>query len=417
MPKTATLPNQKNPRASASLTPQQPIAYNSRWSKLQKVSARLEELAYRLGPGTQLPRVTDLCSQFEASITTVNAALGDLADRCILDRRPGVGNFVATDLHRTNILLLCNSDLLSRPELSPFWSILMKSAQQRASTNNRGFDLQFAEPPFGSQRENIPMLSETVTRLIENGRVDGAVAIGLSRETIALVQHRGFPVVSFAGPSDYAVMLHAEHLIQQGVQSLAEAGARRIALWSPMQTFVPAEETQHFQRVYLKTFQEAVVAAGLPFEDNLVQQNRHRAPLPTSVTETSYQQQGYETALSVFGGDAAVTPPDAVLSTDDMMTVGALSAFRVCGVEVSRRRSAAASGENTKLLMATHANIGSPVLIGYEDDLFLLENDPSDVVEGLFTVLEALMAGEADVSHRTLVSARLRRLDTGSSRS
>jgi DNA-binding LacI/PurR family transcriptional regulator len=409
MPKVTTVAAEKKDVLGA---PPRPAAYNPRWSKLQTVAAQLEEMAFSLGPGAQLPRVADLCRQLGSSITTVNAALGDLEGRGILQRRPGVGNFVASNLHRANILLLCNAGLLSRPELSPFWAMLIQNARARAGTNALGFDLQFAEPTFGKQPEDAPVLSESVTRLIEQGRVSGAVAIGLEAGTMSLLQRHGFPVVSFAGPADYAVMQDMEDQIRLGVQTLAKAGAERIALWSPHQTFAPPDAVRHFQDAFVRTFQEAVTAAGLPFEKDLVRQNRERAPLPDSFTDTSYQRQGYETALSVFASESGrqpgITPPDAILSTDDMLTVGALSAFRRCGVEVSRTKSARGSGDKRSVLMATHANVGSPVLIGYEEDLFLLENDPADVVAALFSVLEALMAGDDSVSHRVLVRGRLR---------
>ncbi|MES2463689.1 MAG: GntR family transcriptional regulator [Armatimonadota bacterium] len=386
-----------------------PSAYSPRWSKLQIVSSQMEELAVRLGPGAQLPRVTDLCKQIGASITTVNAALGDLENRGILLRRPGVGNFVASNLHRANVLLLCNSGLLSRPELSPFWAMLIQSAKARATSEALGFDLQFAEPAFGSPTLNAPEISDSVAHLIGAGRVNGAVAIGLDAPPVHYLERQGIPVVSFAGPSNYAVIHNMPDLILKGVRALAEAGAKRIALWSPLQNFVAVEKTVHFQEVFYQAFQSALADVGLPFEAELVQQNSHRATTPGSFTETPYQRQGYETALAVFGDNpdgftVAATPPDAVLCTDDMMTAGALPALRRCGITVYGKKNAVPKS----ILFATHANVGSPVLTGYEDDLIIVEMDPADVAEALFQLLERLMAGDTTVSSRTLVSARLK---------
>lgn len=415
MPKATTSGGQKRELGSAipvaPLTAR-PVSYHPRWSKLQTVAARLEQLAFRLGPGTQLPRVSDLCVQFGSSITTINAALGDLEGRGILLRRPGVGNFVAKDLHRANVLLICNSNLLSRPELSPFWEMLIQGTHARANTDTLRFDLQFTESDFGRQTESAPVFSETLARRIESGRVDGAVAIGVGAETMALLEQPGFPIVSFAGPATYAVMQDTPDLIRLGVETLAEAGARRIALWSPLELYSPPDAVSYFQNAFREAFKAALAMVGLPFEEALMQQNNPRAMLPGSLTDTSYQKQGYETALSVFAPEGgphggAVAPPDAIVSTDDMLTIGALSAFRRCGVEVSRGKVRGVGKRS--VLMATHANANSPVLIGYEEDLFLLEMDPADVVDALFTILEALMAGEDTVAKRTYIGGRLRR--------
>jgi len=131
----------------------------------------------------------------------------------------------------------------------------------------------------------------------------------------------------------------------------------------------------------------------------LVQQNTHRAPEPGAFTETPYQEQGYETALSVFGDSALL--PNGIVSTDDMFTAGALSALRRCGVRV--RPPEAPVGSEPSVLIATHANVGSTVLIGDADDLGLLQVNPADVVQALFTALEELMRGDASVSLRTYV--------------
>jgi DNA-binding LacI/PurR family transcriptional regulator len=409
MLKAATLSGQSQKGPRGVTTAPRLASASARWSKLQTVAAQLEELAFQLGPGTQLPRVSDLCSQFGASITTVNAALGDLEARGILQRRPGVGNFVAPDLHRANILLLCDASLLSRPELSPFWAMLIQGAQGRANTDSLGFDLQFAEPTFGRQTDGPPELSEQVSRLIENGRVDGVIAIGLERPIMGILERCGFPVVSFAGPASYTVIQSIPDLVGHGIHALAKAGAKRIALWSPMQTFTTREDVQHYQRLFRECFQTSLAEVGLPYLPELVQQNGHRATEPGSFTDVSYQRQGYETALAVFENRAAsggIELPDAIFSTDDMLTVGAIPALRRCGIEIRREIMEGA------ILMASHANVGSPVLLGYEDDLYLVENDPADVVEALFTKLEVLMSGKEPITQQTVVPGRLRLPET-----
>lgn len=410
MPESATLDTRQEqgaaPKEPAGGIPAARIALpaNTRWTKLQTVSSQLEEIALQLGPKTKLPRVSDLCVQLNASITTVNAALGDLETRGILQRRPGVGIFVAPDLHRANILLLCNSGLLSRSDLSPFWAMLIQSAQARAHNDALGFDLQFAEPTFGVRRSSMPAVSESVTRLIETNRVNGALAVGLAEGTIAYLQQRGIPVVAFAGPANHTVQQDFMGLIHSGVRALADAGARRIALWSPLQTYCPRSDSNHYIAARYEAFRSALADAALPFDESLVRQNEYRAPEPDSSTEVPFARQGYETAMDVFANPGGTELPDAILSTDDMMTAGALSALRRCDVQVGE-----ATGNGTRsVLIATHANAGSPVLIGYEDALILLEMDTAAVVEALFADLETLMAGKELPGDRTLVQCSVK---------
>ena len=46
-----------------------------------------------------------------------------------------------------------------------------------------------------------------------------------------------------------------------------------------------------------------------------------------------------------------------------------------------------------QIAVATHANAGSPTLLGWEDKLIRLEFDPAAIVGGLFSCLDALIAG------------------------
>jgi len=394
----------KKTSAEAAIPPRRVLPGSLRANKSQIASAQLEELAARLGAGTKLPRMTDLCAQLNISITTLVAALNDLEARGILQRRHGVGIFVAPELHRANIVLLCDARFFSEPGLSPFWTLLIQHVRERAKTEALGFELHFAEPTYTSRLPDAPVVSETVARLIDSGRIHGALAIGVAAKTTAYLEQRGIPLVAFAGKAEHAVLIDVESLVRQGVHLLAEAGARRLALWSPMQTLTWQEESAYARQQLLSAFQQGLAEVGLPFIPELVQQNTHRASEPGAFTEMPYQEQGYETALSVFGASALL--PDGIVSTDDMLTAGALSALRRCGVRV--RPPKAPAGSEHSVLIATHANVGSSVLIGDADDLCLLQVNPADVVQALFTTLEELMRGDASVSPRTYIPVTVR---------
>jgi DNA-binding LacI/PurR family transcriptional regulator len=97
----------------------------------------------------------------------------------------------------------------------------------------------------------------------------------------------------------------------------------------------------------------------------------------------SYQEQGYRAVQEVYGGQSLPEAPDGLVIINDLMTVGALAAFRESGLRL---------GEDVKI--ATHSNKNSNVLLGYEPLLSRLEIDPTAVVCALFDTLETLMKGE-----------------------
>lgn len=80
-----------------------------------------------------------------------------------------------------------------------------------------------------------------------------------------------------------------------------------------------------------------------------------------------------------------------------MMTHGALLASQKLGVRV---------GSDVKV--ASHANVGSPTLLGHEEDLTLLEVNSSELVQAMFAQLESLMDGQVPTQSNVLIAPRLR---------
>jgi DNA-binding LacI/PurR family transcriptional regulator len=63
-------------------------------------------------------------------------------------------------------------------------------------------------------------------------------------------------------------------------------------------------------------------------------------------------------------------------------------------------------GDDIKI--ATHANRGSPALLGWENELTMIEVDPEEIVHRMFDILERLMKGDAPVQTVYEVTPRLR---------
>jgi DNA-binding LacI/PurR family transcriptional regulator len=376
-------------------------------TKLRLVSDELENLAVGLGAGAKLPTVGSLCSRFGVSVTTLTTVLGQLETSGVIRRHQGKGLFVADGLRKRNIVLLCDADFFARPGLSPFWLLLLDHVRERARTEALGFELHFTETHLQSSDSGRPAISPTVAGLMEGGRIDGVLAIGVSFETSAYLEKRGIPVVAFGGPATHSVSIDMADLVSQGVQALAAVGARQIGLWT---SFQPGRKGWNAPPTPQETarkeaFQEALETANLPFDESLVEDSRRFKPsVDNPLADKLPQEQGYETALDVFmAGKESVTDstlrlPDGIVSPNDMFTVGVLSALRRLGLR-----------PGIDLHIATHANIGSTALLGYEEELILLEVDPSHVVAALFAKLEALMERECSVPLATSIQATLRK--------
>ena len=323
------------------------------------VRAHLTDLSRRLGPGARLPGVRTLCAELGVSLSTVNGALAELERERLIRRRHGSGIFVAPDLLRRRIALICRPSFFCQLGASPFWGLLLHEAQRRA--DERGDELQIHFAPPDAE--------------LAQGRLHGVVSVGLDLEFVERIEAHGVPVVAYAGPARYTVGSNDEGLIRLGFAALHDAGCRRVARWRGHGAGSSEERL---------LFDALAKRAGAP------SLSRDADPAPTR------QEQGYRLAETVFSGPADARP-DGILFPDDMLTIGALGAFPAYGVAVG-----------TTVRLATHANVGSPVLLGWERRLIRLEVDPAAIVRTLFDRLEAALTDRPPTPGHTTVPLRLR---------
>jgi DNA-binding LacI/PurR family transcriptional regulator len=144
-----------------------------------------------------------------------------------------------------------------------------------------------------------------------------------------------------------------------------------------------------------KTYRETLELHGLPLDASLVKTNRHLIP-ENGIVTISVQEQGYHSVLSLFEGPKD-SWPDGIFINDDIMTQGALAALQKLELRAGR-----------DILIATHANRGSNVLMGYEDSLIVIEQDPLDVVQALFDLLEPLLDGRQPEQKHIVLMPQLR---------
>lgn len=348
-----------------------PAKLPARPTKLDALCEQLSALAHQLGPEAKLPTVLQLRDQFGVSVATLDDALGQLEAQNIVVRRHGVGIFVSAKLHQRAICLVQDADLLRGAGGSPFWELLVEQARRRADAGHEAFSLHLSAP-YGE----MP-LHENLMADVRAARVQGILSVGLPPAAAQWLQAQGVPHVAFAAYAPYTVALDGAALVKLGIAALASQGCRRIALWAS------AGKGGDDQRTH---FQQALAAHGLPYLPSLVPDAAPGLP----------QEQGYHTARRVFG-DPPMLKPDGLLITDDMMTLGALVGLQKTGVRVG-----------TDVQIASHANRGSPVLLGQGDVLTRIEVDPAHVVQAMFAMLETLMDGKTPAEPIVWIAPTLR---------
>jgi DNA-binding LacI/PurR family transcriptional regulator len=369
------------------------------------LEARVREMAIAKGPDAKLPTYQELSEQLGTSTRTLIDVLNKLESQGVVTRKRGSGIYVSRKLLCKNIWILIDMPLLERAGMSPFWGMLWgkmaKEAQRRSAFKNEEVHFQLIP-----RKQDVHGLSPDVAKLIDNGQADGLIAIGMPRSICEIPST--FPMVSFAGFGLRHVVIPTVPIIEEATRRLIALGCRRIGYWSDIWEERLDEISALFaEDVRSAAFKSVLSQAGLPYipethfmgavsAADLTRGQEAKPRVPASVREmmeVSEQDQGFQAAMRVFGADGAMRP-DGVVIAADVLTTGALEAFGRCGVR---------PGEDVTI--ASHSNVGLPLLYGKEDQILMWRVDPDEVVAKLFTQLDRLMAGE-EIEEFAMVESR-----------
>jgi len=343
-----------------------------RETKFQKVRTELESLANRLGPEQKLPPLRELAVTMNASVSTLTGALEELESQNLVYRRHGIGIFVSPTRIKS-IWLICDPQFFSE-SYSPFWNMLVAHARSRASQNNEHLSMHFALPHgYPDATLHQPLIEE-----IRAGRVHGILGVGLKRQTAHWILSQNVPFTAFAGWAPYVVNLNYHALVESGIRELKQRGCKRIGFWKPTSSRLDEAEDRNDYCLLTRNFIECMAEQGLEVDASLIKNNWHLADVSTN---ESYSHQGYRTAREVF--ESTVNRPDGIVISDDSMTQGALLALAQMGIRTGH-----------DVLVASHSNKGTPLLLESVNDMIRIEFDPAELVQRLFDMLETLMAGQ-----------------------
>ena len=360
-------------------TKAKPLTYTT---KTQASSNYLATLARQLGPGAKLPTMAALSQELGISVMTLNRSLSELEAQGIVVRRQGSGTYVADELSQTAVALVYDRDVFG-PDASPFCSLLLHEATKLAQAHNEQFGLYLMTPEIEGELTGPPIPLD-LDEAIRTKRLGGALFAGESNPAaLQWLLKQGLPLValSHAPIAPYRVRIDHGEVAYRGATELAKRGCKRIALWIPAGVGIGPDETgAQFEE--LTEFKRALEENKVKYDESLV---FNREQLSANVPATplgSNREQGKNAALAVFGADKSDWP-DGIVCLDDMMALGALAEMRKLRVY---------PGENVQF--ATHSNLGSSLLIGFGDDLILLQIDPARVAGAMSQMLEALLRGE-----------------------
>jgi DNA-binding LacI/PurR family transcriptional regulator len=205
------------------------------------------------------------------------------------------------------------------------------------------------------------------------------VSFGVEAETVSWIEGEGVPVVAYAGHARCTVNFDGPGGVAMGTRALLEEGCRDIELW---QTHEEGNPPATPESDLSRAFRRSGAGSGIVREARVE-------------SGDTLQERGFALAQEVFGPEAfssSAPRPDGIVLSNDLMAHGALTALRKLGVS---------PGHDVQI--ATHANAGSPILLGH-DDILLIENDPAELAAAMFNLLEGLMSGDLSRGQSVAIS-------------
>jgi DNA-binding LacI/PurR family transcriptional regulator len=330
-----------------------------------------------------MPTFKQLCDELNVSKTTLDTALAELEKEHFIYRKHGIGIFASPTL-RHSIALVCAPGFFASPQVRDFWELLMREAQLRVAETHYDLAFHFSTIGPNSLTSGLPLHPGLMDDICA-GRVQGVLTIGLPTETVDWMSQQGVAVVAFAGEGPVSVNVGPEQVMEVGVAALVGRGCRRLTVWTDLESQPRKAECSEEQ-----AFLRVLALHDLKFHDNYLK------PQGSEATEYSNYELACHWASQVFKGPRD-SWPDGLLVSKDIVAQDVIPALLESGIVPNR-----------DLIIASHANAGSPVLRAYEDDLMLIEYNSAEIVQIMFDQLEALLRGEAPVKKMTMVRPGLK---------
>ena len=343
--------------------------------KHAQLQENLRVLIEHSAPGALLPSVAQLRAEHGVSQATVDRAYRALRSEGLIESAQGKGTFVSPMGKLTQIAMVFGANVFDEAQMA-FGRLLLKCFQTRARTAGKLLSYYHLEGTVDGQEETWPaqLLWDLRAR-----RVQGIVAVVAGTpEWWDRLESMEIPLVLFSNREQYThrVCIDRPAVVRMGVEALARAGCRRIALWHKADHPMASEEVAAFRAALAETGASSRpewVASMAPPEFPL-----------HSVACDDFRKiwQSWE------------HKPDGLVSMDDQFTIGLLHAADLLGLTVPGG-----------LTVATQANKG--LRASEAGRVIRIELDVPRMAERMLDRLDVMMAGETPEPAILAITPRL----------
>lgn len=331
-------------------------------SRVAQAAEVLRQEVLSKGPGTRLSSVRELKARLGFSQASLASAFEQLEREGLIVRRHGSGVYASAESDQVRVAVVLDPKFLLMANRSPIWNLILKAICKASGEKGWAATVHLGAiwPKVSGYDSLSPeALPSALIEDLNNHRVNAAVCIGLSQGAVNVVTEAGVPVVSLAGYGQGIVQFHHRDLLQQGLQSLKGKGAAKV--YVAASRLADLENLEEFAQEY-----------GLEAERVLLGEEE---PVEQPLESSDPVHQGWQ-----WAGTLELKPGVAILSCDDMLTVGILMALHSRGLVPGR-----------DVLIVSHSNKGSSTLTGWHQSLTRLEYNPVEISEALLKLVDQIV--------------------------
>jgi DNA-binding LacI/PurR family transcriptional regulator len=265
------------------------------------------------------------------------------------------------------------------------WGHVIREAQRRNYAQGESFSIH----SILRNESGAEYVSPQLVKMFERSQIDGVISVALDDATCDWMRPFNIPVVSYAGSGMWVVFIDEGEMIRLGVDALAKQGCRDIRLWISGNENPPHQSTAAYVNIESEraAFEMALRDNGLACDFGAIRNNRTYAAYPLS-----REQQGAEAVRDLIETSNGRLP-DALMITDDMMTIGVVPALYEAGIR---------PGIDIKI--ASQTNKGIPLLSTLAQFITRVEVDPEMLVRTMFEILDGGLSGATPRGYGTTIA-------------
>ncbi len=343
--------------------------------KVAKAFEDLRILAQSHAPAEKLPTFNQLCETLQISRATLDAALGHAEQAGHIVRRHGAGIFVPELKKHSLVSVILGLDPTDS-SISPFYRLLLQSIT--AQTQSRGLR---AEVHAGfSQHWTLSPARQALFKHLIRDELYGVIHITgqQAEQTLLKTPVPSVFLNSWPGPG-WRVGTDTPAILRLGLKALDGCQCGQIIIIGHW----PGHNSSDNQPPTLSPSHPKVTSIISP---------RSWFPSASFAGPEMAHKVGQRLAESLkldLKQKRSGSTPIGLLITDDTLAQGILIALLQAGIRPS---------EN--IVVAAHANTGSPILMGFEDTITQLQTNPADYAHFLLDALAQQQTSDSRPIHQ-----------------